>query len=60
MGNRFKNQKIKNEKYFKKQKIKKPMIEDPQFGCKLPEPEGDPTWTPGWAQNRSKIDSKSH
>ena len=26
----------------------------------IPEPEGDPTWTPGWAQNRSKIDPKSH
>ena len=24
------------------------------------EPEGDPTWTPGWGQNRSKIDPKSH
>ena len=26
----------------------------------IPEPEGDPTWTPGSAQNRSKIDPKSH
>ena len=26
----------------------------------IPEPEGDPTWTPGRAQNRSKIDPKSH
>ena len=26
----------------------------------IPEPEGDPTWTPGWAQNRPKIDPKSH
>ena len=26
----------------------------------IPEREGDPTWTPGWAQNRPKIDPKSH
>ena len=26
----------------------------------IPEPEGDPTWTPGRAQNRPKIDPKSH
>ena len=26
----------------------------------IPEPEGDPRWTPGWAQNRPKIDPKSH
>ena len=26
----------------------------------IPEPEGDPTWTPGKAQNRVKIDPKSH
>ena len=26
----------------------------------IPEPAGDPTWTPGRAQNRPKIDPKSH
>ena len=26
----------------------------------IPEPAGDPTWTPGRVQNRSKIDPKSH
>ena len=26
----------------------------------IPEPEGDPTWTPGWAQNHPKINPKSH
>ena len=26
----------------------------------IPEREGDPTWTPGRDQNRSKIDPKSH
>ena len=30
------------------------------LGASWERPEGDPTWTPGWAQNRPKIDPKSH